>query len=213
MKFYRTIFIILIIPLALISQTENLFDENKYKIGLDIGYFHPQKESFSTNYTNYLKWLPLTSLGLQGYFNYSTNIQYFLSVNFTSRKFKKIDKYSFNIIPAFFGLKYLINTDDHDKKILLPYFKAGVGYVYSYFFGNDINFDYEGDGDLTSENIIQKYHSIGFLSGIGVDYAVSTTKRIGLEIKYSYSYAGSIEKGGLGNVGGVNFSIFIIKSF
>ncbi len=197
---------LLCIPFNIYSQNENI---NKPALSFFIktGYYIPAKESFRKNYDQYIAFgkieFPM-SLHVGTNYNLFSNTFFTLELSRIQNYLESNNFISISIMPAHLGLKYYF--DNLSYLNINPYIGFSLGYYWAYF--SIEKFPWNDQGMILGElDESQNYFGLGAKLSVGIDYKISNGSSLGLNFDYDYCKVGELNKGGLGNIGGLLISL------
>jgi len=209
MKIHNS-FLALFIPCILFAQSLST-QTPKFKIGLEIGHFSPDKRTFAENYEQTINGFPISVIGITSHYLYSSKLNFSFEVFLIHNVLTNEHKVKFDILPIYLGFKYYF-VEKKVKKINTKFFiEAKPAYFINLFSIKKLSV-FDEYGNISYVDIGQTYYGPGFNFSLGVEIPVLQTVDVGLKIRYDYNQIGEIAKGGLGNTGGFIFSLSVLKT-
>jgi hypothetical protein len=187
-------------PVVLLGQ----FSNNNYSLAFKAGYFYPTKTSFQDFYDQSLYDIPISSLGVELDYKYSEDITIFIETKIIHNTLVDYDDRTLDIIPTFVGFKYIYENSKNSN------FFAGIGAGFYWILLRFEQIYITNNSTIFEEYDVfyRSYYGVGIKPFIGFDFKVSRFSRFGFQFDYDISYLGSVEKGGMGNTGGLLTNIF-----
>ncbi len=204
-------FLILLIPTFLISQNIN-DSTSKFKIGLEVGHFSPEKESFKENYNQAIYGIPFSAIGIVGHYLYSKNVNLAFEIHLIHNSLGSTNKVKFDMLPIHFGVKYYYFERNFQPLSVKLFVEGKIGYYLNVFSVEGFLFIDNNGAEYGHQSMAQIYQGMGMKTSVGLETPLLQTLDVGIKFDYDYIKIGKIEEGGLGNIGGFIFSFYLLKS-
>ncbi len=183
------------------------------KISIELGYFTFLKKSLRTNYEQNL--LPFSNnivplsvgLGYQRAVN-PKNILFFRT-RLIRNQLINYSKFAITSIPLILGIHHYLPWTVFGTKNRKIYVGFGVSY-YMVFISEEVYVTLE-----TGPEVVDHLRKVLVQNGIGLnfDFDFQLNENYGIILNYDFSRIGNIKKGGLGNIGGLLFSLIFSFGF
>ena len=196
---------LLTIQLTQAQQGKN--QESKIGFYVKTSFIIPSKESFRQNYNQYFilgnSKLPLSvGAGIE----YEVSPRYYVIAGVERQVFKleSNDKISLSEIPISFNMKYYFSST-------FIYLRGGIDYTFSVFKIKQFPETLNTSGEVIDyPDKTKLYSGPGLFFGTGFSLEFFPKIINSLEFGYNYNRIGDASKGGLGNTGGFNFSLYFL---
>jgi hypothetical protein len=202
----KVFFFIVLISLSLSQLSAQSF--SKSNLYLKSGYFIPSKESFRENYDQNFFISDLSfpiSMGIGLSIPYANALFLNFEIQKIQSQLTSSKLFQINQIPFSLGGKYYFDSI-FSNTLIEPYIGANLIFYWSYFSNIYILSDRSGNQIGPVEETDHYFgYGIGLLSGLSMN--ISDNHFLGIEINYYINNHGTVDNGGLGNIGGLLIAI------
>jgi hypothetical protein len=189
------------------SSQDEPSEGRRPKVALELGYYSPAKESFRMNYDQSLVFgsvsVPI-SLGLEFDRPVSAQTDLFLALRRINHQLKSENDITLALMPVTLGIHYYIPKDGIALSGWTPYLTTGLEFHWTRF-STSYLYTQTDPTVLGVVSTSQSYFGYGVMFGVGIDHPWGKLLSSSFGIDYDVNRLGSVDEGGLGNVGGFLF--------
>jgi outer membrane protein with beta-barrel domain len=193
--------------LQIASSQDGVSGRPGTKLGVELGYYSPAKESFRLNYDQSLFFgsagVPI-SLGLEFDKSISGQTDLFLAIRRINHQLKSENDITLALMPVTLGIHYYIPKDVLALTGWTPYLATGLEFHWTRFSAITV-YTQSDPTPLGLISTTQSYFGYGITFGLGIEHPWNNLLSSSFGIDYDVNRLGSADEGGLGNVGGFLF--------
>jgi outer membrane protein W len=198
-----------IITTRICLAQESIDVDRGMHIALETGYSIPAKESFRSNYDQSLFVTNVHapfSMALEIGYPLSETVDAILTLERKNYHLASTDDISIAVMPALIGLQYHFSKDQINFGKFSPYAGLCAGWYWARF-SAQLPVTQQDPTILELRDESMSYFGFGTQINIGVDDPLSDHVSLGLDVRYDINSLGSVDEGGLGNLGGFLFGL------
>lgn len=168
------------------------------------------KESFRDNYDQSLfvsnAHVPLSlALGIEYPLSPTTGLMF--SFERKNYRLASSDEISLAVMPALAGVQYRFSKEQIDLGGFFPYIGVRAGWYWALFSAKLLVTTQNGPDLVAILDESKSYFGYGALFNVGLDHPLGERTTLGFDVQYDVNTLGSVDDGGLGNLGGFLFGL------
>jgi len=198
-----------VITVRICLSQESTTADRAMHIALETGYSIPAKESFRANYDQSVFVTNVHapfSMALEIGYPLSPSVDGIVTLERKNYHLASTDDISIAVMPALIGLQYRFSKDQINFGKFSPYAGLCAGWYWARF-STPLLVTQQDPTILEIRDESTNYFGFGTQINIGVDDPLSDHVSLGLDVRYDINSLGSVDDGGLGNLGGFLFGL------